>query len=55
MLVMFAGGTMSVATMALLALLILAERTLPAGRWLTRLPGILLVLGGLALVVGAAA
>ena len=44
---MFAGGAMSVATMAALAVFILAERVLPGGKWVTCLPGIgLIVFGG---------
>lgn len=47
MLLMFAGGTMSVATMAALTVLILAERTLPAGLLVSWLPGtVLLAWGG---------
>jgi len=49
MALMFAGGTMSVLTMAALSALILAERVLPAGPWPARLPGVaLLALGALA-------
>ena len=44
---MFAGGAMSVATMAALALFILAERVLPGGAWVSWLAGMgLLVSGG---------
>lgn len=47
MALMFAGGAMSVATMAALAVFILAERVLPGGKWVTCLPGIgLIVFGG---------
>ena len=47
MALMFAGGAMSVVTMAALALFILAERVLPAGRWVTWGAGLaLLALGG---------
>jgi predicted metal-binding membrane protein len=42
MLLMFVGGAMSVATMALLTVLIVGERLLPAGPWVTRIPGLLL-------------
>ena len=42
MLLMFAGGAMSVATMTLLTVLIVGERLLPAGPWVTRIPGLLL-------------
>ncbi|MBL6749295.1 MAG: DUF2182 domain-containing protein [Nevskia sp.] len=53
MLVMFAGGVMSVATMALLSAFILAERLLPPGAWSAWLPGWLLVAWGGAMLVGA--
>lgn len=47
MLLMFAGGTMSVMTMAALSVFILAERLLPAGPWSARLPGLVMIaLGG---------
>ena len=47
MALMFAGGAMSVATMAALALFILAERVLPGGRWVAWGAGLaLLALGG---------
>ncbi len=53
MLLMFAGGTMSVLTMAALGAFILAERLLPAGPWVSRLPGAVMMLWG-ALVLGSA-
>ena len=43
MLIMFVGGAMSVITMALLSAFILAERVLPAGPWVARLPGVGLI------------
>ncbi len=44
---MFAGGAMSVVTMAALAAFILAERVLPDGAWVSRGTGLgLVVLGG---------
>ena len=43
MLLMFAGGTMSVATMAALSVFILAERLLSAGPWVSKLPGVVLM------------
>jgi len=46
MALMFAGGTMSVLTMAALSALILAERVLPAGPWPARLPGVALLAFG---------
>jgi predicted metal-binding membrane protein len=47
MALMFAAGAMSVATMALIAVFILAERVLPGGAWVARAAGCgLLLLGG---------
>jgi predicted metal-binding membrane protein len=46
MLIMFVGGAMSVITMALLSAFILAERVLPAGPWVARLPGVALIVWG---------
>jgi predicted metal-binding membrane protein len=46
MLIMFVGGAMSVVTMALLTGFILAERVLPAGPWVARLPGAGLIVWG---------
>ena len=46
MLIMFVGGVMSVITMALLSGFILAERILPAGPWVARLPGVALIVWG---------
>ena len=46
MALMFAGGAMSVATMAALAIFVLAERLLPGGKWVTRLPGLGLIVFG---------
>lgn len=46
MALMFAGGAMSVATMAALAVFILAERVLPGGKWATCLPGLSLIVCG---------
>jgi predicted metal-binding membrane protein len=51
MLIMFVGGAMSVMTMALLTTVILAERILPAGPWVARIPGIGLIAWGLALAL----
>lgn len=53
MLLMFAGGVMSVGMMALLSALILAERLLPLGRLAATLPGLALIAGGLLLLGGA--
>lgn len=46
MLLMFAGGAMSVATMAALCVFILAERLMPPGPWVSRLPGLLMITWG---------
>lgn len=46
MAVVFVGGVMSVLAMALLCVLIVAERLLPAGPWVSRVPGALLILVG---------
>ena len=43
MLLMFVGGAMSVATMAALSVFILAERLLPAGPWVAKIPGFVLI------------
>lgn len=43
MLIMFAGGAMSVLTMSLLSAFILAERILPPGPWVTPIPGFALM------------
>jgi predicted metal-binding membrane protein len=53
MLIMFAGGAMSVLTMALLSGFILAERLLPPGPWVTRIPGFALI--GLGLYIATVA
>src|SRR5262249_28904160 len=52
MLLMFAGGAMSVLTMAALAGFILAERLLPPGPWVSRIPGAGMIVWGMALVGG---
>jgi predicted metal-binding membrane protein len=51
MLLMFAGGAMSVLTMAVLASFILFERIVPAGVWVTRMPGLGLIAIGIVLMV----
>ncbi len=53
MLLMFAGGAMSVATMVALCVLILAERMLPAGPWVSRLPGVVMIAAGVGLALSA--
>jgi predicted metal-binding membrane protein len=50
MCLMFVGGAMSVLTMAVLCAFILAERLLPPGPWVARIPGAALILWGAALV-----
>ena len=52
MLLMFAGGAMSVLTMAGLCALILAERLLPPGPWVSRIPGAMMIGWGGALLRG---
>lgn len=53
MLLMFVGGAMSVATMALLCIFILAERLLPPGPWVSRLPGLAMIGWGALVLVQA--
>jgi len=52
MLLMFVGGAMSVLAMAVLCAFILAERLLPAGPWVVRVPGAVMILWGAALLGG---
>ncbi len=47
MLLMFAGGAMSVLAMAAISVFILLERVVPEGPWVTRLPGFALLALGL--------
>ena len=51
MLIMFVGGAMNVMTMALLTVFIVAERVLPAGPWVARIPGLLLIGWGVVLAM----
>jgi len=51
MLIMFAGGAMSVITMALLTVFIVAERVLPPGPWVARIPGVALITWGAAIAI----
>jgi predicted metal-binding membrane protein len=51
MLMMFVGGAMSVLTMAVLCAFILAERLLPSGPWVSRIPGTVMIVGGVLLMV----
>lgn len=53
MLLMFAGGAMSVPTMAALSTFILAERLLPADFWVSTIAGITLVGWGGVVLLGA--
>ena len=50
MLLMFVGGTMSVLTMAVLCGFILAERLLPDGPWVSRIPGTAMIVSGVLLL-----
>ena len=43
MLLMFVGGVMSIAAMAVLSLFVLGERLLPAGPWIAKGPGLALI------------
>jgi predicted metal-binding membrane protein len=52
MLLLFVLGVMNVLWIALLCVLILGEKTLPNGHWLSRASGILFIVWGLALLVG---
>ena len=53
MLLMFVGGAMSVVTMAVLCAFILAERLLPPGPWVSRIPGAVMILWGAAMAAGS--
>ena len=53
MLIMYAGGAMSVLVMAALSIFILAERLLPDGPWVSRIPGAALFCGGVFLVLAS--
>jgi predicted metal-binding membrane protein len=46
MLLLFVGGIMNLAWIALLALFVLLEKTVPAGHWLSRAAGVALLLTG---------
>jgi len=46
MALLFVGGVMNVLWIAALAILVLAEKVLPAGRWIARVSGLALVLAG---------
>ena len=51
MLLMFVGGAMSVATMAAVCVFVLAERLLPAGPWVSKLPGLAMIGWGAVVLV----
>ena len=51
MLLMFVGGAMSVVTMAALCVFILAERLLPPGPWVSKIPGLALTACGASLLI----
>ena len=46
MLLLFVGGVMNLAWIVGLALLVLLEKTMPAGQWLARAVGLILLLAG---------
>jgi predicted metal-binding membrane protein len=48
MALLFVGGVMNLAWIAALALLVMAEKLLPGGRWVARGAGMLLIVWGLA-------
>jgi predicted metal-binding membrane protein len=50
MLLMFVGGAMSVLTMAVLCAFILAERLLPSGPWVSRIPGAAMIACGAVMI-----
>jgi predicted metal-binding membrane protein len=52
MLLLFVGGVMNLAWIALLALLVLVEKTLPGGTRYARLAGVLALLAGIAVLAG---
>ena len=54
MLLLFVGGVMNLAWIVGLALLVLLEKTMPAGQWLARAVGLILLLAGGWALFGAA-
>jgi predicted metal-binding membrane protein len=52
MLLLFVGGVMNVAWIGAIALYVLVEKTVPAGHWLSRAAGVVLILWGAATLVG---
>lgn len=51
MALLFAGGVMNLAWIAALSALVLAEKVLPAGRWVSRCAGVLLIAWGAMMLV----
>jgi predicted metal-binding membrane protein len=54
MLLLFVGGVMNVAWIAGIALYVLVEKTVPAGHWVSRAAGVVLVLAGAATLLALA-
>ena len=54
MLLLFVGGVMNFAWIAGLALFVLVEKLVPAGHWIARGAGVLLVVWGTATLLAAA-
>ena len=52
MALLFVGGVMNVLWIAGLAILILLEKTVPAGRWIPRISGTLMAAAGIWLLAG---
>jgi predicted metal-binding membrane protein len=52
MLLLFVGGVMNVAWIAGIALYVLVEKTVPAGHWVSRVTGVVLVAWGVAALAG---
>jgi predicted metal-binding membrane protein len=52
MAVLFAVGVMNLVWVAALTLLVLFEKVAPGGEWLASVAGVLMLLGGVALVSG---
>ena len=51
MLLLFVGGIMNIAWIAAVAAFVLIEKVSPAGHWIGRVTGVLLVVWGAAIVV----
>jgi predicted metal-binding membrane protein len=54
MALLFVGGVMNIAWIGGIAILILAEKILPFGRWTSRISGTVIALAGMWLVFGGA-